>query len=203
MQHAISKQFVAGMLVLAAAIPAQGCNGAGWCVHGENWPFKIGTDDEVDRVSLEPVTTAIDELRAVPHVERPAHGRIAPVEITTYVLRDVELTAFQRAPDGDVHMVIADEHGHTMIIEAAPPFCCDARSPWRNQIVAVRKVIDDEIPMVLIGRRHRVMSLAGVGYFDFLHSQIGVAPNAIELHPILAVCFGRGCTLPDPRVATP
>jgi len=84
-----------------------------------------------------------------------------------------------------------------MIIEAAPPFCTDAGSPWRKQIVAVRKVVDDEIPMALLGRHRRVISLTGVGYFDFLHMQPGVAPNAIELHPILAVCFGRGCKLPE------
>jgi hypothetical protein len=27
--------------------------------------------------------------------------------------------------------------------------------------------------------------LAGVAFFDFNHGQTGVAPNAIELHPIL------------------
>ena len=27
--------------------------------------------------------------------------------------------------------------------------------------------------------------VTGVGYFDFKHGQSGVAPNAIELHPIL------------------
>jgi hypothetical protein len=33
-------------------------------------------------------------------------------------------------------------------------------------------------------RRARV---TGVGFFDFEHGQSGVAPNAVELHPIL--CF--------------
>src|ERR1019366_2704804 len=28
--------------------------------------------------------------------------------------------------------------------------------------------------------------------------QMGVAPNGIELHPVLAMCFGRGCALPSP-----
>ena len=31
------------------------------------------------------------------------------------------------------------------------------------------------------------MVITGVGFFDFLHGQTGVAPNAIELHPVLAV----------------
>ena len=28
--------------------------------------------------------------------------------------------------------------------------------------------------------------MTGVAFFDFLHGQTGVAPNGIELHPVLA-----------------
>jgi hypothetical protein len=31
------------------------------------------------------------------------------------------------------------------------------------------------------------MEITGVGFFDFEHGQSGVAPNAIELHPVLDV----------------
>jgi hypothetical protein len=193
-------RFFGLLLALLAAASSSGCNGPGWCLHGHNWIFKIGTDPDARQVSLDPVPTTIDALIGLPHVRRPPNDRrIAPVELTTYVLRDVELRAFQRAPDGDVHMVIADEHGHTMIIEATPPFCCGQDSPWRKQIVAVRKVVDAEVPMALLGSHPRTISIAGPAYYDFLHAQIGVAPNAIELHPILAICFGKGCSLPDPR----
>jgi hypothetical protein len=181
------------------ALLAQGCTGPGLCIHGKNWPFKIGSDREARDVSLEPVPTTIDELRALPHVDRPPQGRIAPVELTTYILRDVELRSFQRAPDGDVHMVIADEHGHTIIIEAAPPFCGDPNSPWRAQIERVRAIVDKEIPYAMIGWRRRTVSVAGVGYFDSLHGQLGVAPNGIELHPVLAICFGERCALAPTR----
>jgi hypothetical protein len=195
--------------ILAAAaglaLLLEGCTGPGLCVHGRNWPFKIGMDPQAHDVSLDPVPTTIDELRAVPHVDRPPAGRIAPVELKTYVLRDVELRSFQRAPDGDVHMVLADEHGDTMIAEAAPPFCTDSVSPWRSQIAAVRALVDHEIPMAMMGWRRQIVSMAGVGYLDSLHGQFGVAPNGIEIHPILAMCFGKGCTLPEirpPAVAT-
>lgn len=32
----------------------------------------------------------------------------------------------------------------------------------------------------------RIAAASGVGFFDFLHGQTGVAPNGIELHPVLA-----------------
>jgi hypothetical protein len=38
--------------------------------------------------------------------------------------------------------------------------------------------------------------MAGVGYMDSLHGQPGVATNGMEIHPVLAICFGKGCTLP-------
>jgi hypothetical protein len=34
-----------------------------------------------------------------------------------------------------------------------------------------------------------LVRVTGVGFFDFLHGQRGVAPNGIELHPVLEVEF--------------
>jgi len=36
------------------------------------------------------------------------------------------------------------------------------------------------------------VQIKGVGMFDFLHGQTGVAPNGIELHPVLDVIFNPG-----------
>jgi hypothetical protein len=34
------------------------------------------------------------------------------------------------------------------------------------------------------------VQITGVGFFDFIHGQTGVAPNGIELHPVLSISFG-------------
>jgi len=34
---------------------------------------------------------------------------------------------------------------------------------------------------------NQVVFLTGVLFFDVLHGQTGVAPNAVELHPVLAL----------------
>jgi hypothetical protein len=189
------------LLPLLALLPS--CAEPGMCIHGKNWIYKTGIDPQVAEVSLTPVPTTIDELRAIPAMKRTADGRLGSVERTTYVLRDVELKLFQRALDGDVHLVLADEHGHTLIVEAAPPFCTDVKSPWRKPIDTVRAVVDKEIPMSVTGFPRRTISVAGPGYFDPLHGQTGVAPNGIELHPVMAICFGKGCTLPPIEAAQP
>jgi hypothetical protein len=36
--------------------------------------------------------------------------------------------------------------------------------------------------------------VTGVGFFDFLHGQTGVAPNGIELHPVLKIEFVPAAT---------
>jgi hypothetical protein len=42
------------------------------------------------------------------------------------------------------------------------------------------------------------VTVTGVGFFDFLHGQTGVAPNGIELHAVLDVQFGSGGPTPTP-----
>jgi hypothetical protein len=63
-----------------------------------------------------------------------------------------------------------------MIAEAPSP-SCDSRATTlrRRQMTTARRAV-------------RLCSRAlvtGVAFFDFEHGQTGVAPNAIELHPIL------------------
>ena len=179
----------------AAAMLAQACT---VCIHGRNWPFKIGTDPDARDVAMNPVPATIAELVAIPHVERPPEmRRIAPAELRTYTLRDVTLRSFQRSPDGDVHMVLADADGRTMIAEATPPGCTAETSPWRDRIVEVRAVVEDLAGQSLVGWGPWTVSMTGVGYMDSLHGQPGVAPNGMEIHPILAICIGEGCDLPD------
>jgi hypothetical protein len=78
--------------------------------------------------------------------------------------------------DGDLHLVISDG-AHTMIAEA-PVFECTVgatayrRTQMKNARAAVRLCDSAE--------------LTGVAFFDFFHHQTGVAPNEIELHPVLA-----------------
>jgi hypothetical protein len=47
------------------------------------------------------------------------------------------------------------------------------------------------------GQHGMTISLVGAGFFDVPHGQTGVAPNAIEIHPVLGICVGQDC---DPTV---
>jgi hypothetical protein len=78
--------------------------------------------------------------------------------------------------DSDFHVVLA-ARGETMIAESPVAACNSLATPLRRRQIAAARA------------RMRICAHArvtGVAFFDFQHGQTGVAPNAIELHPILA-----------------
>jgi hypothetical protein len=77
--------------------------------------------------------------------------------------------------DGDLH-VILQQRGNHMITEAPAPNCDTNATPTRRRQMRIAR------SHVRLCARARV---TGVAFFDFDHGQTGVAPNAIELHPIL------------------
>jgi hypothetical protein len=77
--------------------------------------------------------------------------------------------------DSDLH-VILQQGGHHMITEAPSPSCDRHATPLRRRQMRIAR------SHVKLCARARV---TGVAFFDFDHGQTGVAPNAIELHPIL------------------
>jgi len=78
--------------------------------------------------------------------------------------------------DGDLHLVLSDGT-RTMIAESPSPSCISgATLTRRRQMAWARR-------RVQLCTKARV---TGVAFFDFKHGQTGVAPNAIELHPVLA-----------------
>jgi hypothetical protein len=82
--------------------------------------------------------------------------------------------------DLDYHLVLRSG-SRTMIAETPSPLCTRGATAYR------RRQMSDSRRVARICRRARV---GGVAFFDFLHGQTGVAPNGIELHPVLGfVCL--------------
>jgi hypothetical protein len=77
--------------------------------------------------------------------------------------------------DGDLHVILRDGRFH-MIAEAPSTGCITGATLLRKrQMLQARQAV----------RLCRRASVTGVAFFDYLHGQTGVAPNGIELHPIL------------------
>ena len=86
------------------------------------------------------------------------------------------VTLVRPEDDSDLPVVIEDGKGRTMITEAPLPACAPRATALRRKQMGVARAV------VRVCARAVV---TGVAFFDFQHGQTGVAPNGIELHPIL------------------
>jgi hypothetical protein len=143
------------------------------------------TDPLAGQVDLTPQDATIATLVAIAPPVGPT-DRVAPTEETTFRVAGT-ITLVKHETDSDYHIVITDAAGHHMIVEATSP-SCDQGSVVASQIAAVRQALDAQFPGGhFVGRV--AATVTGVGFFDKLHGQTGVAPNGIELHPLIAVQF--------------
>jgi hypothetical protein len=157
----------------------------------ERWAVKTGTDVDAAAVDLSSTTpTDVGTLRSLqPPSPLPANSRIAPTELTVWVVT-ATLTVFKLETDQDYHLVLTDASGSTMIVEIPDPACVGPGSPFASAIAQARAKFDAQLTATPQFQEVSIpVRVTGVGFFDFLHGQRGVAPNGIELHPVLDIVF--------------
>ncbi len=128
-------------------------------------------------------------------MELREEARSSPIEEQVFVVR-ARLVGIKEEQDRDVHIVIADldDDSATMIVEIPSPMCAGAcASGHASEFEAARDAVETrcgpprERFETVAGEQ--IVTVTGIGFFDFLHRQRGVAPNGIELHPVLSVQF--------------
>ncbi len=157
----------------------------------ERWTVKTGTDPDAWMVNLTSTNaTTINSLRSISMPSLlPDNSRVQPTETTVFVL-NATLTKFVRAYDSDYHMVLTDEQGRTMIAEIPAPSCVGAGSPFAAGIAHARAQFDAMFTATTTFQTVNVpVQVTGVGFFDHQEGQEGIAPNGIELHPIIDIIF--------------
>jgi transcriptional regulator with XRE-family HTH domain len=89
-----------------------------------------------------------------------------------------------------------------MIIESTHPDCAKG-SRFASQIGELRKALDTALGGPIHARKQTrlLVTVTGVGFFDRIHGQEGVAPNGIELHPLLHVLPHQHKTIQDLKKA--
>ncbi|GHO62405.1 hypothetical protein KSC_012970 [Ktedonobacter sp. SOSP1-52] len=160
----------------------------------ERWAVKTGTDADIGLVNLQSITpTTIATLTALSAPGTlPANNRIQPTETTVYQVQGT-LTQYKLESDSDYHLILSDTSGKTMIVEIPDPACVGSSSPLMSDIQKARTAFDARYNVTSSFQTANVpVTVTGVGFFDFLHGQTGVAPNGIELHAILDIQFGSG-----------
>jgi hypothetical protein len=166
----------------------------------ERWSIKTGTDAGARSINQKALVPAnVFHLRTLPApFSPPVTRRVRPVETTVYSVSAI-LLRYKYETDSDIHLVIADKGGRTMIAEMPAPQCVGSSSPFLPSIRYVRSKFTSQFhPSSSWHRVNTPIQIAGVGFFDFKHGQSGVAPNAIELHPVLRFSTGTGSAAPPP-----
>jgi hypothetical protein len=162
---------------------------------------KTGHDEDVDKVDAMPRPATIAGLRAMAAPssltgDSPRFTYAGSPEIQTYRLANVTLAGYKREGDGDYHVVLRDEAGHSLIAEIPDPL--RVGESWKARTLKARTAFDARHAA---GRTFRTagetVTVTGVGFFDLVHGQIGVAPNGIELHAVLDICWGPDCVLTE------
>jgi hypothetical protein len=154
------------------------------------------SDPQAGLVDLTARPTTVAALRRLrrPAVVPPS-SRVRPVETTSYRLR-AHLVAFRLEADSDIDLVIADRiTGGTMIVAFPAPACVSANAPARARTLmrAAQEtlLLSCGLPST---RSFTPLSgtgtISGVGFFASRRGRRGVAPNGIELHPVLGFASG-------------
>ena len=92
--------------------------------------------------------------------------------------------------------------GSQMIGEIPYPGCaghdsCQTGNPWLCEITRARAAMDANDPSLSTSDRG-IGTVIGAGFFDTYEGMqptkpTGMAPNDLEIHPVLAICFGQDC----------
>lgn len=143
----------------------------------ERWSVKTLTDPLANNVTLTPQASTIADLVSIAPPVGPT-DRVNPTEETTFQITG-KVIVHKTEGDSDIHLALEDAQGNHMIVEAASPSCAQGS--------VVLKQIEEVRPVAEATQVGKTVTVTGVGFFDRLHGQSGVAPNGIELHPVLSI----------------
>lgn len=172
----------------------------------ERWSVKTLADSAGRQLSLRPRAATVRALRRKQAPQYLSLRRIHGIEQTAFRVR-ATLVEMKLEDDSDIHLVIADPRnsGQTMIAELPAASCTAGATPKaRTKMRQARSafIAACGAPSGSFRRLRGTATIMGVAFFDQIHGQTGVAPNGIELHPVIgfsgAHCGGPPAPPPPP-----
>ncbi len=181
------------LLVSVAGVQPAAAYGPSYC-SGYRWDVKTGQDPQASQVNLGSVTpTTVGFLTSLPaHSNLPDNSRLSPTELTQYEITGT-IVDYALQHDNDYHVVIQDNSSsNVMITEIPDPACVPSSSPFAAMAANARNVFSANAA----GAIGATVAIKGVGFFDDNTLTSNVAPNKVELHPVLDINFNPGSPPP-------
>jgi hypothetical protein len=157
----------------------------------ERWTVKTLQDSPASRIDFTALPTTVARLRSLRPPDIGRHSERQTGEFTTYRVK-VRLRSFKIDADSDIHLVVSDPSNasKTMIVELPNAGCIKNAGPTsRAKMSRARRALIRACGTPGTGSfrlLHGRATITGVAFFDVIHGQRGVAPNGIELHPVLS-----------------
>jgi hypothetical protein len=159
------------------------------CGGKERWDVKTLTDTAVSRINFKPKSVTIERL--IQTVPGRKIGNNTPrfgleFNVCTVICK---IREYRTEDDGDKHLVLVSTVDSTVtMIGEIPNLMCDTTNsnkfrPKFDSCLAEFKKYTLKNYKVKPGK----YKVTGVIFYDKIHGQLGVAPNGIELHPILSI----------------
>jgi hypothetical protein len=185
----------------------------------ERWPVKTGTDPDAAQVGTNAavgadsagiVDSSVEEMINLPRppgltdltADPPEfHAkRAAPVEFTIWQVK-ADITFIKKENDGDLHMVLTDANGNTMVAESPIPRSpfVENTSPWLDAMAQVRTKIAEKFGSQFAGKQ-LASTTPGAGLVQAPATHPGghaalfeaIAPFQARIQPTAAVVTGVG-----------
>jgi hypothetical protein len=103
----------------------------------------------------------------------PTNNRIYPYELHTYQVTTY-VTQYVLEADSDIHLVLKDSAGHSMIAEIPNPACVSVASRWRNYIAVARYAWAGHYYTTSSWHYiRRSVTVRGLAFWDVPHGQTG------------------------------
>ncbi|HWT04512.1 MAG TPA: hypothetical protein VN224_02045 [Xanthomonadales bacterium] len=180
-----------------------GASGCGISCGVERWHVKTMSDTFAPQVNRNVQIVTVDTLihAAVPSglSSSSDNVRFSPWELQAVRVRGT-IVGWKTETDNDYHIVIADMNNpnETMIIEPPSSACSGACQSgygalYQSARSAFVTCLGSPPSSFTAPGKTVVVDVTGVPMFDLLHGQTGVAPNGIEIHPVISVAFVSGC----------
>ncbi|MDQ6943074.1 MAG: hypothetical protein M3169_11260 [Candidatus Eremiobacteraeota bacterium] len=180
-----------------------GGSGCGISCGVERWHVKTMSDTFASQVNRNVQIVTVDTLihAAVPSglSSSSDNVRFSPWELQAVRVRGT-IVGWKTESDNDYHVVISDMNNpnETMIIEPPSSSCSGAcQSGYGALYQSARNAfvtcLGSPPSSFTAPGKTVVVDITGVPMFDLLHGQTGVAPNGIEIHPVMSVAFVSGC----------
>lgn len=161
----------------------------------ERMPVKTLSDSDVKLIQWQTIkqATVAEVIKYAPppgvRLKTANDRRLAWEEKVVWQITG-ELVGFKLEGDQDIHVVIRDvrDHTKTMVVELVSENCIV--DPYKRLTAQLRFVFEQTFGRATSKFKPsepvRVV-ITGVGFYDFIHGQTGVAPNGFEIHPVTQI----------------